>query len=547
MANNLGGYGPTNGQSVGGTGGNLNERPDNSTPGGSRGNAGNSSSGSSGASGKIDAYSGSWAGAGPLKVSIINDAVLEALNNNLPRYTIGAVSTPAYTVMRKAYDALPTSQQAAAQTQINQAIQRAKDSTPDKISHTRESGGRNGNTTTVTTDNPKKKKISEALPVASNDIQGALNKRKVTEAAMQQAAAAQMQQREVSRKTAVAAAAEAGSNIAVAAGEEALNNATSHAVALNQSAIAAAATLAARKQSSLSADAAAVTAEKSYNDMQSKIFGKIVSNGQYGTYIIRDGGGRNGTTSRRFVQSGVSVNQIKAAAQAATAAREIANKRYAERVAAEKTALDASAAAYEADSRVAAAQAALTAAKKTETDQIKDAVKFTADFYTEVTKKYGDEASQLAQDLANSLQGKKIKTVDDALEAFEQFNGGLNKKFSVQDRAAISQALASVDLSQAAENLARFSKGFNVISKGIDLVDTIKEITKAIDTDNWRPVFVKLETLAVGAGAGVLASVAFSFIVGMPLGILGFALVMAIVGALIDERFMERVNKLIGI
>lgn len=219
MANNLGGYGPTNGQNVGGTGGNLNERPDNSTPGGSRGNAGNSSSGSSGAPGKLDAYSGSWAGAGPLKTSIINDAVLEALNNNLPRYTIGAVSTPAYTVMRTAYDALPTSQQAAAQTQINQAIQRAKDSTPDKISRTRESGGRNGNTTTVTTDNPKKKKISEALNVTSNDIQGALNKRKVAEAAMQQAASAQMQQREISRKTAVAAAAEAGSNIAVADAE----------------------------------------------------------------------------------------------------------------------------------------------------------------------------------------------------------------------------------------------------------------------------------------------------------------------------------------
>lgn len=310
--------------------------------------------------------------------------------------------------------------------------------------------------------------------------------------------------------------------------------------------MAGAATLAARKQSSLSADAVAVAAEKSYNDMQSKIFGKTVSNGQYGTYITRDSGGSNGTTSTKFVQSGVSVNQIKAAAQAATAAREIANKRYAELVVAEKTALDASA-AYEADSRVAAAQAALTAAKKTETDQIKDAVKFTADFYTEVTKKYGDEASQLAQDLANSLQGKKIKTVDDALEAFELFSGRLNKKFSAQDRAAISQALASVNLTQAAKNLARFSKGFNVISKGIDLVDTIKEITKAIDTDNWRPVFVKVETLAVGAGAGVLASVVFSFIVGMPLGILGFALVMAIVGVLIDERFMERINKLIGI
>ncbi|NIK98801.1 hypothetical protein HB959_06600 [Yersinia aleksiciae] len=38
--------------------------------------------------------------------------------------------------------------------------------------------------------------------------------------------------------------------------------------------------------------------------------------------------------------------------------------------------------------------------------------------------------------------------------------GVLNKKFSVKNRVAIAKALASVDRSQMANNLAKFSKAF---------------------------------------------------------------------------------------
>lgn len=49
MSKELGGYGPTAGTHVGGTGANLNERPDNSKPGGgSHGNSGGQSGGHSG-------------------------------------------------------------------------------------------------------------------------------------------------------------------------------------------------------------------------------------------------------------------------------------------------------------------------------------------------------------------------------------------------------------------------------------------------------------------------------------------------------------------
>lgn len=34
---------------------------------------------------------------------------------------------------------------------------------------------------------------------------------------------------------------------------------------------------------------------------------------------------------------------------------------------------------------------------------------------------------------------------------------------------------------------------------------------------------------------------------GLPLGIIGFALMMAIIGALVDEKLMERINNQLGI
>ncbi|MFV4793286.1 colicin-like pore-forming protein, partial [Escherichia coli] len=40
---------------------------------------------------------------------------------------------------------------------------------------------------------------------------------------------------------------------------------------------------------------------------------------------------------------------------------------------------------------------------------------------------------------------------------------------------------------------------------------------------------------------------AFSVMLGTPVGILGFAIIMAAVSALVNDKFIEQVNKLIGI
>lgn len=181
------------------------------------------------------------------------------------------------------------------------------------------------------------------------------------------------------------------------------------------------------------------------------------------------------------------------------------------------------------------------AERAADADQIKDAIKFTADFYKEVTAKYGEKASAAAKELAGKAQGKRIRNAQQALKAFDQYKGILDKKFSVKDRQAIANALAALDKDMMAKDLARFSKAFGSVGTVMDYVDLATEAKKATQTGNWSPFFVKAETILAGKAATAAVAVVFSMMTGATLGVLGFALLMAVVSAWVTD---ERVGKL---
>lgn len=184
---------------------------------------------------------------------------------------------------------------------------------------------------------------------------------------------------------------------------------------------------------------------------------------------------------------------------------------------------------------------------KAEEDRVKDAVKYTANFYTELTGRFGEQSAKIAQELADAAKGKQIRSADEALRAFNKYKDVLNKKFSIKDREAIAKALESLNRDQMAKSLAKFSKAFNYVGWTIVGYDTVKEIEKALESNNWRPVFVQLESLAAGRAATALTAFAFSVILGSPLGVLGYAIIMTLVSAFIGDSLMEKVNKLVGI
>lgn len=185
--------------------------------------------------------------------------------------------------------------------------------------------------------------------------------------------------------------------------------------------------------------------------------------------------------------------------------------------------------------------------KNKDAEQIKDALKATADFYNQLSGKFGEHSSKIAKELAEASRGKQIKGVNDALKSYDKFRNRLNKKYSIKDRQAISHALESINRAEMAKSFAIYSKAFGFVSKGMDLVDVATELQKAITTDNWRPFFVKMESLVAGRVASAVTAWTFALMVGTPVGILGFAIIMATMSALVNDNLMEDINKLIGI
>ncbi|SUB99387.1 colicin-like pore-forming protein [Proteus penneri] len=180
-------------------------------------------------------------------------------------------------------------------------------------------------------------------------------------------------------------------------------------------------------------------------------------------------------------------------------------------------------------------------------NQLHDSIKFTADFYKEVFNAYGDKARKLAESLAQQVRGKTIRNVDDALKAYEKYKVDINRRINAKDRKAIATALESIKIDDIAQKLKKFSKGMTYTGYAINFSDWATELHKAIQTDDWRPFFVKTETLIVGMAATSVAGFTFGVLLGGPIGILGYGLIMAGVGALINDDLVEKANQFLGI
>ncbi|WP_196613108.1 pore-forming bacteriocin colicin K [Escherichia coli] len=195
----------------------------------------------------------------------------------------------------------------------------------------------------------------------------------------------------------------------------------------------------------------------------------------------------------------------------------------------------------EAEQKLKEAQDAL------EKSQIKDAVDTMVGFYQYITEQYGKKYAKIAQDLAEKSKGKKIQGVDEALAAFEKYKNVLDKKFSKVDRDAIFNALESVNYDELSKNLTKISKSLKITSRVSFLYDVGSDFKNAIETGNWRPLFVTLEKSAVDVGVAKIVALMFSFIVGVPLGFWGIAIVTGIVSSYIGDDELSKLNELLGI
>ncbi|TCB91782.1 colicin-like pore-forming protein [Enterobacter wuhouensis] len=174
------------------------------------------------------------------------------------------------------------------------------------------------------------------------------------------------------------------------------------------------------------------------------------------------------------------------------------------------------------------------------------AVKITADFYKEVGAKYGAQQAAIAKELAAAAKGNAMMDVNKAIAAFTKNQAILDANLTVSNRTAIANALAATNRAQVASNLKMFGKTFGIVGITMDVYDLTNSLVNAIKTGDWRSFFVKAGSMILAHDAGIVAAWAFSIILGTPLGILGYIVVMTAVSALVNESLVNKTIALLS-
>lgn len=183
--------------------------------------------------------------------------------------------------------------------------------------------------------------------------------------------------------------------------------------------------------------------------------------------------------------------------------------------------------------------------KKSELDQVKDAVSKIADFYSNLSKKFGEKFAKDAKNLAERSKGKFIRNYNQAINSFDKYKGNVNSKINAKDREAIARALESLNKAEMAKQLTKFGKAFGVVGDAIQWGGFFAGVEKGFRTKNWNDAFIAGEGIIASKVAAALVIALFSAMAIAPIGILGFAIIMAVIGALISDENLKSMNDFI--
>lgn len=197
----------------------------------------------------------------------------------------------------------------------------------------------------------------------------------------------------------------------------------------------------------------------------------------------------------------------------------------------------------EAEAKRLGEEAARIAAEKASYDA---AVMFLSEVNKDILVRYGENMSKVALDLQENISGKKVRSYAQAMETFEKVRINPNTKLNSQDTKAVVGALKALDQATLADNVTRLGKAFGVVGK-IFQINTVREHTiVGMETGDWKPLGLELESIAVGIGAGaVLAGVMVLMMpafVGTIAGVVTVAVLMAMAGAYFDAQKVDEIN-----
>ncbi|HEI9768296.1 TPA: colicin [Morganella morganii] len=170
--------------------------------------------------------------------------------------------------------------------------------------------------------------------------------------------------------------------------------------------------------------------------------------------------------------------------------------------------------------------------------------------------KYKSIANEIAGDLRN-FQGKKLRSLSDALKTLEKITGNPNMKISQADRNVLANAVRHIDTKTLADNFQRLGKAFGVFGKVLTAEKIREKTAIGFETGNWQPLMLELEAMVIsGYAAGIAVSFATSVISSIAsvlaigalpttLTIIAAITLISYLASLIDDKVVDKINNLL--
>lgn len=246
------------------------------------------------------------------------------------------------------------------------------------------------------------------------------------------------------------------------------------------------------------------------------------------------------------------INALQAQVSGLTARKQQAEKN---KAAAEKAKADAKAKA-EAEKAAAEAKAKAEAEAKENNEKavLTKASEIIISVGDKVGEYLGDKYKALSREIAGNIknfQGKTIRSYDEAMASVNKLMANPDLKINAADRDVIVNAWKAFDAEDMGNKFAALGKTFKAADYVMKANNVREKSIEGYQTGNWGPLMREVESWVVSGIASAVALAIFSATLGAYLlavgasaavvGIIGI-IIASFIGALIDDKFIDRLN-----
>ncbi len=166
----------------------------------------------------------------------------------------------------------------------------------------------------------------------------------------------------------------------------------------------------------------------------------------------------------------------------------------------------------------------------------------------------GDKYKALSREIAGNIknfQGKTIRSYDEAMASVNKLMANPDLKINAADRDVIVNAWKAFDAEDMGNKFAALGKTFKAADYVMKANNIREKSIEGYQTGNWGPLMREVESWVVSGIASAVALAIFSATLGAYLlavgasaavvGIIGI-IIASFIGALIDDKFIDRLN-----